>query len=118
MLSYMKAAHISRARSRHLLKYPHVAEHNEIAAMAAEIERLHARLRHERATADRDLVIKGDAAFTINQSFADADPEKVLAAFRRDLAKATMNRYTTSIGSVFGDADRGDQSPSDGTTSG
>jgi hypothetical protein len=41
----MKAAHITRARSRHLLGRPQDARHDEIAAMAAEIERLHARLR-------------------------------------------------------------------------
>lgn len=44
----------------------------------------------------------GSMTVNIKQEFRDADADRILIAFRRDLTKAAMNRYTTATGSLFG----------------
>ena len=86
------------------MKNPGAATAAEITAMGAEIERLHARLKLLNATGGLTLegtsangepaINMSGATVNIHSSFGDADVEKVLAAFRRDLIKSVAKRYT------------------------
>lgn len=85
--------------------------------MAAEIERLHARIRRlkdRNAQLEAMLVALAEArpeepaielhnsTITINSTFTDADLTKLSKAFREDLIKAAQRRYTASTDSTFG----------------
>lgn len=56
----------------------------------------------EAATPAAPTVNIGSATFNIKQDFRDADPDRILLAFRKDLIKSAQRRYTTATGSVFG----------------